>query len=119
MKSSIHDRGVFATDSFEPGDTIEKAPVILLQQPEREILQTTSLFGYYFLIGDGRSAVALGLGYCSLYNHSGRANAVYTISLKTRSITIKAYKKINPGEEICLNYNGRPDDDAPVYFPPS
>jgi uncharacterized protein len=118
-KSLLHDRGVFATVSFKPGEIIEKSPIILLQQHERELLQTTSLFSYYFLINKEEALVALGLGYSSLYNHNSPANAVYTISLKRTSIIIKAYKTINPGEEITLNYNGNPDDDTPVYFPPA
>lgn len=118
-KSLLHDRGVFATIQFNPGDIIEEAPIILLQQHERELLQPTSLFGYYFLIADENTPVALGLGYSSLYNHHGHANAVYTISLKSKSIIIKAHKAIYRGKEITLNYNGNPDDNTPVYFLPS
>lgn len=118
-ESLLHDRGVFATVQFNPGDIIEEAPIILLQQHERELLQTTSLFGYYFLIGNEDTPVVLGLGNSSLYNHNCPANAVYTISLKTKSIIIKANKTISPEEEITLNYNGNPDDDTPVYFPPA
>jgi uncharacterized protein len=116
-KSLLHDRGVFATVSFKPGEIIERSPIILLQQHERELLQTTSLFSYYFLINKEETLVALGLGYSSLYNHNSPANAVYTISLKSTTIIIKAHKRIYPGEEITLNYNGSPDDDTVVYFP--
>jgi uncharacterized protein len=116
-ESVLHGKGVFANKKFKAGAVIETAPVILLQKAERDFLQTTSLFSYYFLVADENTSVALGLGYSSLYNHAYKANAVYSISLKEKTIQIKACKNINPGDEITLNYNGTPDDENPVYFP--
>lgn len=116
-QSPLHEQGVFAVKEFYPGDIIEISPVILLAKSEREYLQTTSFFSYYFLINNETTPVAIGLGYSSLYNHAYKANAVYTISLKNASITIKSCKSIRPGDEITLNYNGNPDDETPVYFP--
>lgn len=115
-ESQIHGKGVFAGMNFKTGDIVEIAPVILLDKTERELLQYTSLYAYYYLIAGNNAAVAVGLGYSSLYNHAGRANAVYSISIKEKSIQIKACKKIRIGEEITLNYNGLPDDETPVYF---
>ncbi|GAB2826262.1 SET domain-containing protein [Ferruginibacter profundus] len=116
--SPLHGRGVFACTYFKPGAVIETAPVVLLEKAERDFLQGTTLFSYYFLVADEKTPVALGLGYSSLYNHAYNANAVYSISLKDAAIVIKACKIIQPGDEITLNYNGSPDDAAPVYFPP-
>jgi SET domain-containing protein len=76
------------------------------------------LYSYYFVVGDKRFPVALGLGYSSLYNHAYNANAVYSISLKNASIKITACQLIEPGQEITLNYNGSADDATPVYFAP-
>lgn len=118
MASAIHGRGVFANKKFKAGAIIEIAPVILLDKTERDLLQHTHLFSYYFLVTDANNPVALGLGYTSLYNHAYQANAVYSISLKDTTIKIKACKPINAGEEITLNYNGSADDTTPVYFPP-
>ena len=116
--SPLHGRGVFACEKFSAGAVIETAPVILMEQEDKDFLQATSLFSYYFLVGDEKFPVALGLGCASLYNHSHAANAVYSISLKNETIQIKACKPILPGEEITLNYNGNPDDTSPVYFAP-
>lgn len=116
--SPIQGVGVFACTAFKPGTIIESAPVILMEQEDKDFLQTTSLFSYYFVVNDTKFPVALGLGFSSLYNHAYSANAVYSISLKDASITIKACKPIVPGEEITLNYNGNPDDATPVYFAP-
>ncbi|MGB3005226.1 MAG: SET domain-containing protein-lysine N-methyltransferase [Chitinophagaceae bacterium] len=115
-QSPVHGLGVFACQFIKPGAVIETAPVILMEQPDKDFLQTTMLFSYYFVVGDKKFPVALGLGYSSLYNHSYHANAEYSISLKGSYIKIKACKTINPGEEIMLNYNGSPDDTSPVYF---
>jgi hypothetical protein len=116
--SSLHGNGVFASQSFKPGAVVETAPVILMEQQDKDFLQTTMLFDFYFVVGDKNFPVALGLGYSSLYNHSYNANARYSISLKNSSITITACKAIKPGDEITLNYNGNPDDATPVYFAP-
>ncbi len=110
-----HGHGVYAQKEFRPGAVIEISPLILLASAEREYLQCTSLFRYYFLVGNKETPVALGLGYSSLYNHAGKANGDYSVSLENASITIKACKAIRPGDEITLNYNGSPDDVSPVY----
>jgi hypothetical protein len=117
-QSALHGRGVFACKTFRARAVIETAPVILLEKADKEFLQSTSLFHYYFLVNDENIPVVLGLGYSSLYNHAPKANAVYSISIKEASLTITACKTIQPGEEITLNYNGNPDDETPVYFPP-
>lgn len=116
-QSPIHGRGVFACRKFTSGAVIETAPLILLAAADKIFLQNTSLFSYYFLIDDAATPAALGLGYSSIYNHSYTANAVYSISLKNTVLIIKACKTILPGDEITLNYNGKPDDASPVYFP--
>jgi SET domain-containing protein len=116
--SPIHGQGVFAIEDCPPGTIIEIAPVILLSQPERELLRHTLLFGYYFVVDHPDYAIAMGLGASSLLNHSHEANAEYSISIEDQAITITARKRIRKGEEITLNYNGSPDDPTPVYFPP-
>lgn len=117
-QSPLHGRGVFARKTFNTGAVIETAPVIVMEQLDKDFLQATTLFSYYFVVGDKKFPVALGLGYSSLYNHAYTANAVYSISLKDKTITIKACKLIRPGDEITLNYNGNPNDATPVYFEP-
>ncbi|MBI3138596.1 MAG: SET domain-containing protein-lysine N-methyltransferase [Sphingobacteriales bacterium] len=117
-ESPLHGMGVFACKSFKPGAVIETAPVILLTEADKKLLQPTRLFGYYFLLNHKKTPAALGLGFSSLYNHSYKANAVYTVSYKRSCLLIRACRAIQPGEEITLNYNGLPLDPAPVYFPP-
>ena len=117
-QSSIHGLGVFARHNIRKGKIIEKSPVILLDKTEREVLKFTSLFRYYFLLNNNETPAALGLGLSSLYNHSYNANAFYDINAKKAIIIFKSVTDINAGEEITINYNGRPFDPSPVYFPP-
>lgn len=49
-ESQIHGKGVFAGINFKTGDIVEIAPVILLDKTERDPLQYTSLYAYYYLI---------------------------------------------------------------------
>lgn len=114
--SPIHGLGVFAKKIFKYGNTIEIAPLILLPEKEKQLLKSTELFNYYFLVEGHQNIVALGLGYSSMYNHAGIANAVYTISFSQRKLIIKACKTIYPEEEITVNYHGAPNDKSPVYF---
>jgi len=114
--SHIHGTGVFAKTHFKPGQLIEVAPVIPMDDREKDLLRNSSLHSYYFLVNSKAVSVVVGLGYTSLYNHASRANARYSINLSELSISIIACKSISTGEEITINYNGSPDDMSPVYF---
>lgn len=114
--SLIHGQGVFSKTVFRSGQLIEKAPVILIDDAEKELLTNSSLHHYYFLVNDTAKPIAMGLGYSALYNHAVDANAGYSIDIINLYITIKACKKIAAGEEITINYNGRPGDSSLVYF---
>ena len=116
-QSEIHGLGVFARKKIRKGEIIEKSPVILLDKLEREVLKSTSLFWYYFLLNNDKTPVAIGLGLSSLYNHSYNANAFYDIKIKKAIIVFKSVTNINAGEEITINYNSNPYDPSPVYFP--
>ena len=108
--------GVIAKINFKPGELIEEAPVIAMDNREMDLLRNCSLRSYYFLVNNSKTCVVMGLGYSSLYNHAGNANAVYNINLLYSTISIGACKTISAGEEITINYNGKPDDLSPVYF---
>ena len=115
--SPLHGRGVFAKAAIARGSLIERAPVIFLSEEEKEVLKFTVLFNYYFLLGKGDQPAAFCFGFAPFYNHAAEANAFYSFSKKRNTLNIYAYKSILPGAEITINYNGRPDDKAAVYFP--
>ena len=107
-------RGVFARCLIRKGEVIETVPVIVL--PAEEVGDgegPTSLRSYCFQWGRGQSALALGYG--SIYNHSYRPNARYDdVGPTTKEFT--ALRDIGPGEEITVNYNGKPRSRSAVWF---
>jgi len=107
-------RGVFATRSYEPGDVVEIAPVLVFPAHHRERLDETLLTGYYFGWGEGG---ALGLGMVSLYNHSFNPNVNVVKNFEDETISIVAVAPIAPGDELTHNYGGTPDARIPVLFP--
>jgi SET domain-containing protein len=107
-------RGVFARRPIRKGEIIETVPMLVLSQKEYEDgVHGTSLSSYCF--DWGRNQVALALGFGSLYNHSYRPNARYE-DVGPRTKTFIAIRHIEPGEEITVNYNGRPGSRSKVWF---
>ena len=107
-------RGVFARRTLRKGEMIERLPVIVLTLDEyARGLDRTALKNYCFAWGKDR--VALALGYGSLYNHSYRPNARYEDDGPTTKSFI-ALRTIAEGEEITINYNGKPGSRAKVWF---
>jgi SET domain-containing protein len=107
-------RGVFARRLIRRGELIEKVPMLVLPVEEyHDGLGKTSLANYCFNWKEG--TVALALGYGSLYNHSYRPNARYDdVWPQTKEFT--ALRDIEPGEEITVNYNGKPKSRSAVWF---
>jgi SET domain-containing protein len=115
--SSLGGRGVFATRRFRAGALIEDCPLIVLGSADRRRLDRTALFAYYFDWGTGDREAAVALGFGSLYNHAYAPNAEYAYQPDRGTIAFHALRAIEAGEEITVNYNGAPDDDAPLWFP--
>jgi hypothetical protein len=110
-------RGVFAHRGIAAGELIEVCPVIVLGgADEQGLLDRTRLFNYYFAWGGCRELAAVALGYGSLYNHSYHANADHVCDVLRGEIRIYAHRAIRRGEEITINYGGRPDCPDPVWF---
>lgn len=73
-------------------------------------MHDTHLHDYYFQWDGDRAAIALGLG--SLYNHSERNNARFTLDYEFGQIRFLAVRDIAAGEEITTNYRaGEPEMD--------
>ncbi len=110
-------RGVFAGRFIRQGETIEVCPVLVLPATEAQNhLDETRLYDYYFAWGEHEESVAIALGYGSLYNHSYAANADHILDVAAGVIRIVAFRSIRKGEEITINYGGRPDCPDPVWF---
>lgn len=116
-------RGVYACRAFEAGELIERVPVLLIPKTQvfgdsREAKNAARISWYVFAwkAPTNREYVALALGYGSLYNHSFSPNAKYEC-VAPDAIEYRCIRPIAAGEEVCINYNGDPDDKTPMEFP--
>jgi SET domain-containing protein len=107
-------RGVFARRRIRKGELIERVPMIVMTAKEfEEELSASRLSNYCFAWG--RDQVGLALGYGSIYNHSYTPNARYE-DVGPQTKVFRALRTIEPGEEITVNYNGRPGSRTKVWF---
>lgn len=106
-------RGVFALKDFTSGEIIENCPIINVSPAERKHCEKTIL-NYYIYPWRSTKSGSIVLGYGSIYNHSFTPNADWKQNFKTYTMVYKAIKPIKKGEEITVNYNGEPDDTAPI-----
>ena len=107
-------RGVFAQKQFVQDEVIERTPVIVLPIHQEQFLDQTALKDYYYYWNAETVAVALGFG--SLYNHAYTPNACYVRNHAETVMEFVALRTIATDEEITINYNGDPADQAPLWF---
>lgn len=113
--SKVHGRGVFATQDIEPGELIERAPLLVLGF-RMNYHKDPIIWGYMFTntcpcdeCKRHGGHFLMVLGYCQLYNHMDDNTAQISFDLKNHLADITALKKIKKGEEIFINY-------GPKYF---
>jgi len=116
METAHRGRGVFTTEAIPAGTIIEIAPVIVLNQADRKMVDTTLLHDYIFEWGIGEQEAALALGYVSMYNHHVDANCTYDMDFENKTIQIQTKRAVAVDEELCINYNGDGVTDKPVWF---
>lgn len=109
-------RGVFADRDYKKGEVIEVAPVIVAPNTDLSFgdYLANSLTDYVYNWGRSSFGIAGGCG--SFYNHSYEPNAVYKVQWKHEAIRFKALRDIESGEEITINYNGKPTSKKRVWF---
>ncbi|MDZ7615761.1 MAG: SET domain-containing protein [Patescibacteria group bacterium] len=95
-------RGVFAQQRFQPGDVIEQAPVVVIPEPQWELLEQTALRDYYCAWDEENDCFALGYG--AVYNHSDQPSARRVYRKEQRIMEFIADRAIEPGEEITVCY---------------
>lgn len=109
--SKIQGRGVFALESFNKGDIIERCPLIELENRSKYQLDP-KIFAYSYaqpLCGcydcDKHGFLMhLALGYGMLYNHQDDPNALWRFNYTQLLGDVIAVKNIKAGEEIFINY---------------
>jgi len=108
-------RGVFALKNFKRGELIERCPVLIIPGRHSQYILKTKLDHYAF-DWDKEDELALILGYGMIYNHSYAPNAKIVHDLRKRTSDIIAHTAIKSGDEILVNYNGKPNDKSPLWF---
>lgn len=109
-------RGVFTREPIEAETIVEIAPVIVMESTHRVLLDQTPLFDYIFEWGENRRQCAMALGWIPLYNHDVHSNCEYFMDFEEATIFVKTTRKVEAGEELCVNYNGDSGDEKPVWF---
>jgi len=110
-------RGVFSEDDLDEDKIIEVAPVIVMSDEDRKLLDQTLLHDYIFeWTPEGAALCCMALGYVPMYNHSYHSNCEYFMSYEDNTIFVKTMRAIKAGEELTINYNGDWDDATPVWF---
>ena len=109
-------RGLVADRPFARDELIERAPVVVISRQDWELIQETEVSCYCFNWGSKSKDAAIALGRSSLINHSYTPNAYAQPRHRQRMMDFVALRDIDVGEEITINYNGEPDDRAPVDF---
>ena len=114
--SRLHGLGVFTGAAIPANSIIEICPILYIPREDIASIQSTIINDYYFEWDEDLEAGALALGYGSIYNHSFQPNATYDVDMSGRTIYIAAYRDIEAGEEITINYNGDPQEQAALWF---
>ncbi len=109
-------KGVFTTEDISKGSVVEIAPVLVMSAAERVLLDKTLLHDYIFEWGEDTGLCCMALGWVPVYNHSYNSNCDYEMDYAQNTITIKAVRKIEAGEELFINYSGSWDATKPVWF---
>lgn len=94
----VKGRGVFTAEDIPKGEVIEICELIFLRFEDI----SDSLEPYVYQYNNKLVAVALGNG--SLYNHSSRANAVFSFNKSTKQLQLVAKNRIKADTEITINY---------------
>ena len=109
-------RGVFTSENIKLNTVVEVAPVIVMNNEDRKLLDQTLLHDYIFEWGGEKRQCCMALGYVPLYNHSYQSNCEYEMDFENGQMSIKTIRAIKAGEELFINYNGNWNDSKPVWF---
>jgi SET domain-containing protein len=109
-------RGVFTSEDIAAGTIVEVAPVIVMSQEDRKLLDQTILHDYIFEWGEEETQCCMAMGYVPVFNHSYESNCEYEMDFELQQISIKTVTAIKAGEELFINYNGDWNDRKQLWF---
>jgi len=109
-------KAVFTSAFINKQSVIEIAPVIVMNESDREFLDKTLLHDYIFEWGEDKKKCCMALGNIPIYNHSYTSNCEYFMDFDEEQIFVKTVRDIQPGEELTINYNGDWNNAEKVWF---
>ncbi len=109
-------RGVFTNKKIPANTVIEIAPVIVMEQKDREYLDKTLLHDYIFEWGPNSDKCCMALGWIPMYNHCYQSNCEYFMDFDAATIFIKTVGIIKATQELTINYNGDWNNEEKVWF---
>lgn len=109
-------RGVFTKKAVAAETIIETAPVIVMSNEDRQLLDKTLLHDYIFEWGENADRCCIALGLVSMYNHSYQSNCEYFMDFENHFIAIKTVRQIKKGEQLTINYNGDWNNGKSLWF---
>lgn len=98
-ESPVHGYGVYTLQTISAEEIIEECPVLIVAN---KLVELNNYWFHWEPYSENQSGIALGYG--SIYNHSVKPNAIAIPDFANNLLTIKALKKISPGEEIFIFY---------------
>jgi SET domain-containing protein len=107
---------VFTIEKIAANTVIEMAPVIIMTNDERKLLDQTLLHDYIFEWGENKEQCCMALGWAAIYNHSYESNCEYEMDFEKRTIVVRTVREIEIGEELTVNYNGDWNNSKAVWF---
>lgn len=109
-KSAVHGLGVFATELIQPGELVERCPMVPLNF-RSNYHKDTKLYDYLYLNGEHSQEseqhgfiMCMVLGYGMIYNHQDRPNANWKFNWVENYADLVAQRLIRKGEEIFTSY---------------
>ena len=109
-------KGVFTLKKIPANTVVEIAPVIVMENKDRELLDKTLLHDYIFEWGPKSDKCCMALGWIPMYNHRYQSNCEYFMNFDAATMFIKTVVAMKPGEELTINYNGDWNDAEKVWF---
>ena len=92
-------RGIYCKTDLPADVVIEIAPVIVMSEDDRKLLDKTLLHDYIFeWTPDGARMCCMALGYVPIYNHSYTSNCEYVMNYDEQTISILTMRPIPAGE---------------------
>lgn len=109
--SKVHGRGVFSTQDINPGEIVERCPMIQMEYRSKYQLDP-QIFNYMYAQPPCKCnecqkhgmIMHMVLGYGMMYNHQDNPNAKWKFNYTQLFADVVAVQPIKKNEEIFLSY---------------